>query len=364
MNETIKKGLTETLRIFLAVVFIASGFVKAVDPVGFSFKLEEYFSPSVFNLEFLSSYALVFAVFVVMLELLFGLALLFKLEYQKVLLALIVLCIFFGFLTFYSAYFNVVTDCGCFGDALKLTPWQSFIKDLVLLVGLVILWFRQSNFKSPTFPSRRAGIWGVGILMLIASYFIYMGIYSEPLIDFRSYKIGTDLVVERNKLNQNPSQYKTVYTLLNPTTNETKEVDQDEYVATKALWEEGTPWVIQDELTRTELVKQGYQSEISKFKIEADGMDITEDILSASHVVLLFSYDPKSLTTEQIAQAERKVRANPLVFGVSTASNTFSKIKNATMDGTAIKTIARSNPFVMVLQKGKIIRKVPVYEYQ
>lgn len=364
MNEALKKGLIETLRIFLAVVFIASGFVKAVDPVGFSFKLEEYFSPSVFNLEFLSSYALGFAVFVVVLELLLGLALLFRLEYRNVLLALIVLCIFFGFLTFYSAYFNVVTDCGCFGDALKMTPWQSFIKDLVLLVGLVLLWFSQSDLKSLKIQTRRTGIWGVGILMLVASYYIYKGIYSEPLIDFRSYKIGTDLVLERKKLNDNPSQYKTMYSLLNRTTNERKEVDQDEYVANKSLWEEGTPWVIQDELTRTVLVKQGYQSEISKFKIESEGVDITDEILSASHVVLLFSYDPKSLTTEQIAQAERKVRANPLVFGVSTASNTFSKIKNATMDGTAIKTIARSNPFVMVLQKGKIIRKVPVYEYQ
>ena len=126
------------LRILIALIFIASGFVKAVDVVGFSFKMEEYFSPSVFNFPFLEKHALILAIIVVVLELVFGFLLLIKVRLKSTLSFLIALCVFFAFLTFYSAYFNVVTDCGCFGDALKFTPWQSFWKDIVLLTGCLL----------------------------------------------------------------------------------------------------------------------------------------------------------------------------------------------------------------------------------
>ena len=125
------------LRYIIAIIFIISGFVKAVDVKGFSFKLEEYFSPDVFNLPFFEKYTLEIAVFVVALELILGLMLLMKVKLKTTLLSLIALCVFFAFLTFYSAYFNKVTDCGCFGDAIKFTPWQSFWKDMALLFGLL-----------------------------------------------------------------------------------------------------------------------------------------------------------------------------------------------------------------------------------
>ena len=111
------------LRYIIAIIFIISGFVKAVDVKGFSFKLEEYFSPDVFNLLFFEKYTLEIAVFVVALELILGLMLLMKAKLKTTLISLIALCVFFAFLTFYSAYFNKVTDCGCFGDAIKFTPW-------------------------------------------------------------------------------------------------------------------------------------------------------------------------------------------------------------------------------------------------
>mgnify|MGYP006206189953 CR=1 FL=1 len=130
--------MKKILRYIVAVIFIASGFVKAIDVKGFSFKLEEYFSPDVFNLTFLQNFTLEIAIFVVALELILGLMLLLKMKLKCTLISLIALCVFFAFLTFYSAYFNKVTDCGCFGDALKLTPFESFIKDLVLTVFILI----------------------------------------------------------------------------------------------------------------------------------------------------------------------------------------------------------------------------------
>ena len=117
------------LRIFVGSLFIVSGLVKANDTLGFSYKLQEYFSPSVLNLPFLAQYALIFSALLCVLEIVLGFAVIFGWYMRFTATILLFLTIFFGFLTFYSAYFDVVHDCGCFGDALqgsmgrRLTPW-------------------------------------------------------------------------------------------------------------------------------------------------------------------------------------------------------------------------------------------------
>ena len=175
------------LRYIIAIIFIASGFVKAIDVKGFSFKLEEYFSPDVFNLTFLQNFTLEIAILVVALELVLGLMLLLKMKLKCTLISLIALCVFFAFLTFYSAYFNKVTDCGCFGDAIKFTPWQSFWKDIALLFGLLILWIlnKKSNTLNNEKGIKNPLLW-IGIIASV--YIIYSGIAHEPLIDFRDRK--------------------------------------------------------------------------------------------------------------------------------------------------------------------------------
>ncbi len=352
--------MKDILRIIVAVVFLISGFVKAVDVVGFSFKLEEYFSPGVFNVPFLEKQSLIIAVAVVVLELVLGFLLLLKSRLKFTLAALIALCIFFLFLTFYSAYFNVVTDCGCFGEALKLTPWQSFWKDIALLAALIILWMlyrkdfglpeKQNIIKKYAFP----------FAFLTMVFVINWGIAHEPLIDFRDYSIGTDLNLEKKKIDQDPSVYKTYYTLLNKKTSSILEVNQDDYVNDKKYWEEGTPWVIQEDKTTSKIVREGYSSEITKFRIEdSTGNDVTESVLKAPKAVLLFSYHPAQADRNIIAKTEARLKNLPgtFVMGVSTDSRTFRTIPNSLMDGTAIKTIARSNPFVLVLNNGKIVDK-------
>ena len=349
--------MKKILRYLIALIFIASGFVKAVDVKGFSFKLEEYFSPDVFHIPFLANYALALSVSAVALELVLGLMLLLNIKLKATLKLLIALCLFFAFLTFYSAYFNKVTDCGCFGDAIKFTPWQSFWKDIALLIGLIILWFwnkKNSNHKTQSRTPKF--IFGLGIF--IFTYIIYHGIAHEPLIDFRDYKIGTDLNLERQKIAANPSEYKTSYTLKNSKTGEEKVVGQDEYVNQKEYWQEGTPWQIQTGKEVSVLVKQGYQSNIDHFKLEDEnGNDATEQILHLPKVYLVFSYQPKKISKEDFMKYENYVKANKNSFGVTTEKGVFKNLPNLTMDGTAIKTIARSNPFVLVLENGKIVEK-------
>ena len=354
------------LRIIIALIFIASGFVKAVDVVGFSFKLEEYFSPSVFNLPFLEAQSLAIAIFVVVLELILGFMLLLKIRLKLTLSALIALCVFFAFLTFYSAYFDKVTDCGCFGDALKFTPWQSFTKDLVLLFGLLVIWFLYRNSfnileRKNSYRYIMLSVFAVGMAIVITH-----GISHEPLIDFRDYKIGTDLNSEKAKIEKDPSEFKTFYSLKNKKTGEILDVNQDDYVNEKKYWEENSPWEIEEGKTTSKMMKEGYSSEISKFKPEtAEGNDLTEKILKSPKAILIFSYHPELLDQELLAKTEAKIKAEKVdvVLGISTLPTTFKTIENAMMDGTAIKTIARSNPFVLILEKGKIIDKKSANDY-
>lgn len=365
------KGL---LRFIIAVIFILSGFVKAVDLVGFSFKMEEYFAPPVFNMPFLEKFALLFSIIVVVLELFLGFMLLLKLKLKFTLSLLIALCIFFGFLTFYSAYFNVVTDCGCFGDAIKFTPWQSFLKDVVLLIGLIILFvlyrkdFRKKDEygvtkkeTSNTFKYILLTVFSLGMIYVMAQ-----GIMHEPIIDFRDYKIGTDIKGEKGKIGKNPSEYKTFYSLKNQKTGAVIKVNQDDYIKKTEYWAEGSPWKIEEGKNESVMIKEGYKSEIVKFKIEdPTGMEVTNDIINAPKAVLVFSYHPKDVPADLLQKVEAKVNTQKgaLIYGISTYPNTFKTIKNAMMDGTAIKTIARSNPFVLILENGKIIDKQPAKDY-
>ena len=135
------KIIAHIFRYFVGFLFIFSGLIKLNDPIGFSFKLEEYFGPTVFNLDFLIPIVLPMAIFIVILEVVLGIFLIIGFKKKFTLWSLLLMIIFFTFLTWYSAYFNKVTDCGCFGDAIKLTPWESFTKDVVLLVMIGFIFF-------------------------------------------------------------------------------------------------------------------------------------------------------------------------------------------------------------------------------
>ncbi|WP_332020243.1 MauE/DoxX family redox-associated membrane protein, partial [Kaistella sp.] len=212
-----------------------------------------------------------------------------RIRLKFTLTALIAVCVFFGFLTFYSAYFNKVTDCGCFGDAITFTPWESFVKDLILLFGLLLLWFMYRNQFQLLQPKKQTKYIALSVFVLAMGLITLHGILHEPLIDFRDYKIGTDLNTEKANIEKNPSEYKTFYSLKNGNTGETVELNQDLYVADKKYWEEGSPWKIEEEKTTSKIVKQGYKSEISKFKPESvDGMDLTPEILKANKAILIF----------------------------------------------------------------------------
>ncbi len=180
------------IRYFTGIFFIFSGLLKINDPIGTSIKLKEYFEvftediSSIF--EIFVPIALELAVFVIVLEIILGIALLIGYKMKITSLILLLLVIFFTFLTFYSAWFEKVTDCGCFGEVIPLTPWQSFQKDIVLLILSIYIFFRKNEMK-PLLKNISAHLVMVLALVINLGIAIY-AIRHLPYIDFLPYHVG------------------------------------------------------------------------------------------------------------------------------------------------------------------------------
>ena len=127
------KFITHIVRVIVAATFIFSGFVKLIDPLGSAYKFQEYFGADVLNIEFLIPYALPFSIILILAEIVLGVKLLVGFKPKITVWSLFVIILIFLFLTWYSAYYDKVTDCGCFGDAITLTPWETFYKNSFLL---------------------------------------------------------------------------------------------------------------------------------------------------------------------------------------------------------------------------------------
>jgi uncharacterized membrane protein YphA (DoxX/SURF4 family) len=191
----IRNILDQFARFFVGGLFIFSGLIKLNDPVGTEIKLEEYFE--VFAEDFgafflwFKPYALELGMILIVLEVVLGVAVLIYYRMNLTTKVLLALMVFFTFLTFNSAYFNKVTDCGCFGDAIKLTPWESFWKDIILMVFVLhLFWYRKTY--QPVLNSKV----GHSVILLVGAIGFVLGIYAVlhlPFIDFRAYRIGNNI---------------------------------------------------------------------------------------------------------------------------------------------------------------------------
>src|ERR1700743_1533474 len=207
-----KNGLIWFCRIAVGLLFIFSGLIKINDPLGFSYKLEEYFD--VFHLSFLSGFSLNLAIILCALEIILGFALLIGVRAKAVAWGLLLLIIFFAFLTFYSAYFKVVQTCGCFGDAIVLTPWQSFSKDLVLLLLIIVL-FKKRDRIHPLFSAKTSDYLLIAATVLAFGFGFYTYNFL-PVMDFLPYKIGANIPNEMKRpANAAPDEYEQTYHLKN-----------------------------------------------------------------------------------------------------------------------------------------------------
>ena len=267
-------------------LFIFSGLIKINDPVGTQIKLEEYFT--VFSVDIapffdaLKPAALFLSVLLSTLEIVLGLAVLLRYKPQIVTKLLLAMIVFFTFLTFYSAYFNKVTDCGCFGDAIKLTPWESFTKDIILLVLILVLFLnRKKEELTSGFKTKSIVLAGTLVFCLVISF---LAIAHLPFIDFRAYKEGTHIPTEMLPPANDP--------------NEVPKTDADSYLDLNSL-------------------------------ISALGNQVEAIAVTAS-------------SGDQFEELRHSVQlAVPYVYS----------------DATLLKTMVRSNPGLVLVENGTILKK-------
>ena len=353
------KLLTHICRVLVGVLFIISGLIKLNDPVGFSYKLEEYFNAGVLNMEFLIPYALGIAVFIVIFEVMLGVMLLVGFKRNFTVWSLLLMIGFFTFLTFYSAYFNKVTDCGCFGDALKLTPWQSFTKDVVLLVMILILFFNKHLIK-PIAP--RAMVNAAVLVSLVGCCFFGWWVLNHlPVVDFRAYKVGTDIREGMAVPDGAPrSEYEIVF--IYNVNGQQKEFTDNELDKIP----EGAEFVDR----KDKLIKQGYTPPIHDFTIEKDGEDYTDAMLDEHRLVMIICYDLNKSDSEgldKVAGFARDADAKGYkVIGMTASGEDLIQAKKQEhnlpfdfyfCDATTLKTIERANPSIVILNNGKIVQK-------
>ena len=308
------KLIVHLSRIFVGAMFIFSGFVKLVDPIGSQYKFEEYFSEGVLNLEFLIPYALPFSILLIIVEIMLGVSLLLGYKSKITTWSLLGITTIFLFLTWYSAYYNKVTDCGCFGDAIKLTPWETFWKN-VLLIGLILLLLiGVKNIKA--LFSKRINT-SLIILSFVSFLFITFHVLNHlPIIDFRAYAVGKNIT-------------------------------------------EGM-----------QFPEDGSVPPVHDFMLEDTQNDLAPEILKMDKVLLVIVYNASKSDNKGFIDikyiADKAISKGYNVYGVSASfEDDLILIQNnydlpfdfLFCDETTLKTMLRANPGVITLNKGTVTGK-------
>ncbi|MES2830192.1 MAG: BT_3928 family protein [Bacteroidota bacterium] len=363
-----KKGLLNFFRLFVGVLFIFSGLIKANDPLGFGYKLEEYFD--VFHMSFFSGYATGIAMLLCVLEIVLGALLLLGFWRKQVTAGLLGVIIFFTFLTFVSAFFKVVTSCGCFGDAIPLTPWQSFSKDLVLLVMIIYL-FSYRNLINPVTNSVRWQKIGFGVVVVLSLLFTVYTYNNLPILDFLPYKVGSNIPQSMSiPLGAIPDEFEIMYNMTNKKTGEKKRLSDKEYLST-GIWKDNNWEIVGTPDSR--LVKAGYQAKIRDLKIsDSSGTDYTKEITENPYYnFVVVAWNLRDTDEKGIAELNAlalnateqfNIRTVLLTANSAQDADAFSKKMKLFMetfyaDAVPLKSMVRANPGVLLLKNGDIIGK-------
>lgn len=365
-------------RVIVGLLFIFSGLIKANDPMGFGYKLQEYFE--VFHIAFLHDYATGLAIFLCTLEIILGALLLLGLWSVRVAWGLLLIIIFFTFLTFYSAFFEVVTSCGCFGDAIPLTPWQSFGKDLVLL-AMILLIFKKKDQIQPLIKKESAQKF-VAYLVIAAS--LGFGLYTTnflPILDFLPYKVGNNIPeLMRVPPGAPQDEYEITYTLKNKQSSATQKMTDKEYLKTE-IWKDKN-WEIIGE-PESKLIKKGFDLKIKDLKItDSQGTDYNAELLeNPFYNLVIVAYDLSKADQQAIGDLNALAINAAENFNIRTVFLTSNSVQDAELfskrnklvmelffaDAIPLKSMVRSNPGLMLLKGGTVVNKwhynnLPSYE--
>ena len=366
-NDRLVNIVLTAARILFGITFVFSGFVKAVDPIGFAYKIEDYLIA--FQLIPFIPLALTFAVALILVELLLGVFILLGL-YRKLSTAMGVLFMaVMTPMTLYIAIKNPVEDCGCFGDALVISNWDTFYKNIVLVLLAVLLLVYHKRIK-PLFTNKGKGL-VVGFVFLFSLLFCLYNIFYLPIMDFRPYKVGVNIAEQMENDVSNGDVYENIYIY-------EKDGVEEEFTEDNFPWEDST-WTFVD--YQSKLIKEGEKPLIDEFYITAyakdgagafvKGGDITDDILTNKVVLFVVSLsldDAREKGMKQIIALADYAADNDIELLVATSSEAAAieqwhrewgnpKVGYGLMDELTLKTIVRSNPGMLLLSGGTIVGK-------
>lgn len=362
--------LTQGARILVGGLFIFSGFIKANDPLGFSYKLKEYFE--VFQqdtgfgfFEYFGAIALPLAILICASEIILGVMLLLGYRRDLTLWLLLAQIVFFTFLTFYSACYNKVTHCGCFGDFLKLKPWESFWKDIALMILITLLFAGKENIR-PVFTN-----FVLGALVMLGMVFAFaFPIYAYrnlPPLDFRAYAPGMN-IAENMKFppTYSPAVIETGFMYENLMTGEKKHFTLQNYPWQDTLnWK----WFATDNVVLKDAVDA---PKITDFKVTGnDGSDMTDSLLKTKqHSFWIIMHQlAKTEENEELMHklndfyqlaSDEKIPVIAMTSSSAQEIDAFKHKHNAlydfvTVDDIVLKTMIRSNPGLMLMKEGTVI---------
>ncbi len=362
------KILVEISRIILGATFIFSGFVKAVDPFGTAYKIEDYLA--VFNLSSISFLAMPGSFLLCIVEFAMGACMLFGLYRKWNSRLMLLVMIFMTLLTLYLAIADPVDDCGCFGDALIITNWQTFYKNIVLLFCSIVV-FRYHEYISNLFTGKTYWLAFLYIFIFIGLFTFRNYIYN-PLFDFRPYKLGANLP---ELMNVNEGQGRHEESLL----VYAKDGIEKEFTEENYPWEDST-WVFVR--METKVIDEGISSPIKDFVINRlefdpkkseliDQYDITQEVLSDSNYVFLMITPLLSKMSVSYLSSFEDIENYANDYGYKFYCLTASPVDNimswarenvinfdfCTMDERTLKTIIRTNPGLLLLKNGTVINK-------
>lgn len=358
------RALTQISRILVGVLFIISGFIKANDTIGFSYKLVEYFE--IFNLHFFVDYAVSMAMFICIFEIMVGVALLLGAYTRLNMWLLLLMIVFFTILTGYSAITNKVTDCGCFGDAIKLKPVESFLKDVVLMVFIVIMFIGQKHIKPIVANKTIVGI-ALGVSLLVTTFFTFNTYMFLPKIDFLPYKVGND-IGQLMTLPEGAKKDSVAMIFIYEKDGKRLELGVND------IGQIDDTYTFIDRVDK--VIVEGDKAPIHDFKLfDINGVDYTDSLLMQKgfRIILVQTHIAKSRTgmEPQLAQLAADCQANGVGFWALT-NTTLTEVEPYrhehqlafnyyNMDATPLKSIVRSNPGLVLLKDNVVIKKWSAY---
>ena len=356
-------------RILIGLVFVFSGFVKGVDPWGSAIKLNDYFAA--FGWDFMIPLSFFLGSLLNAAEFIIGFSLLLGVRVRLASLGALIFMGIFTPLTFYLAIANPVSDCGCFGDAIKMTNWETFYKNIIISVLVIFVFIRRKKFKPLTSCGKEwLFVLGGAAIIVFTSWYSYSYL---PIMDFLPYKKGNNIPALMTIPEGFPTdKYEQFITLLDTTSNTNIQVTVDAYGNDSTYWGTGTKYKYVS-ISEPTLVEKGYQPPIHDFTIVSymDGTDLTEVVLEdSSYSFLMISYKLGKASgnhQKEINELARWAFSNGYRFICMTSSTgeemaEFKEKYNPPYDfymtdETTLKSIIRSNPGLVLLKSGTVVDK-------